>query len=249
MKLVSILGVGCLGLACSASDPEGSGGASGSGGAAAGTSAGSSTSGGGGVGPSGGAAGSISSSGSGGSAGGVVTGGAGGANLAGTPAVGGGGSSSAGAGGAGQCTPEAGGKLSVVGDVVHDPTTCLDWAKTTTANVNFAAAETACGDSQLGGFDDWRIPSASELASIITLCGKYAPDGPVDTTVFDIVGDGYWTTTSAGELNKVCAIGMANAGGYYHYGTAGPQVVRCVRGSGTVKMVKACTESDGCKTW
>jgi hypothetical protein len=52
----------------------------------------------------------------------------------------------------------------------------------------------------------------------------------------------------AGEPNKVCAIGMANAGGYYHDGTAGPQV-RCVRGAGVVKLVRACTESDGCKTW
>jgi hypothetical protein len=41
----------------------------------------------------------------------------------------------------------------------------------------------------------------------------------------------------------------ANAGGYYHYGTAGPQVVRCVRGTGTVEMVKDCTVADGCKNW
>ena len=42
---------------------------------------------------------------------------------------------------------------------------------------------------------------------------------------------------------------MLDAGDYYHYGTAGPQVVRCVRGNGTVKMVKDCTMAMGCKTW
>jgi hypothetical protein len=106
-----------------------------------------------------------------------------------------------------------------------------------------------CADSMIGGFDDWRIPSASEFASIVTLCGKYAPEGPVDPQFFDEQGDGYWTTTPAGELNKVCAVGMLNAGGYYHYGTAGPQVVRCVRGTGTFKMVADSTTAMGCKDW
>jgi hypothetical protein len=136
-----------------------------------------------------------------------------------------------------------------MGEVVHDPESCLDWMKVTQAGVNYAAAETFCADSSLGGFDDWRIPSASELASIVTLCGMYPPQGPVDTSVFDIQGDGYWTTTTAGEPNKVCAVGMANAGGYYHYGTAGPQVVRCVRGQGTVVAVEDCTTAQGCKDW
>jgi hypothetical protein len=53
----------------------------------------------------------------------------------------------------------------------------------------------------------------------------------------------------AGGLDQVCAVGMANAGGYYHYGAAGPQVVRCVRGTGVVKMVKGCTMAQGCKDW
>ncbi len=53
----------------------------------------------------------------------------------------------------------------------------------------------------------------------------------------------------AGEPNEVCAIGMSNAGGYYHHGTPGPQVVRCVRGAGTFPMVKACTMALGCSSW
>ena len=171
----------------------------------------------------------------------------GGSSVAGSAGSGAG--ASAGAGGGSGCVSDAAGMLSVVGETVHDAKSCLDWMKTTKTGVNYEAAETYCADATLGGFDDWRIPNASELASIITFCGKYLPEGPIDTKVFDHEGDGYWTTTPAGELNKVCAIGMLNAGGYYHFGTAGPQVVRCVRGTGSVKMVKPCTASDGCSNW
>lgn len=145
--------------------------------------------------------------------------------------------------------PNPSGALSVVGDTVHDAKTCLDWMKTTQAGVNYEAAEQFCNMSTLGGFDDWRIPNVHEYASTVTLCGKYPPEGPVDTKFFDQQGDGYWTSTPAGEPNKVCAVGMANAGGYYHYGTAGPQVVRCVRGTGTAPMIKDCTTAQGCASW
>lgn len=179
--------------------------------------------------------------------GGASPGGAG-SSSAGSGGVSGG-AGTAGAAGASSCTPTLGGAVTVTGDVVHDASSCLDWMKTTQDNVNYAAAETFCGEATTGGFDDWRIPSVDELASIITHCGKYPPEGPVDTQVFDIKGDGYWTQTPAGEPNKVCAIGMANAGGYYHYGTAGPQVVRCVRGLGITKAVKDCTVAQGCSSW
>jgi hypothetical protein len=174
--------------------------------------------------------------------------------MGGAVAIGGGGAggvsgTGGSAGDASGCVPQPSGALLAMGDVVHDAKSCLDWMRVTQAGVSYAAAETFCNDSSEGGFDDWRIPNASELASIVTLCGKYPPEGPIDTSVFDLQGDGYWTSTPAGEPNKVCAIGMANAGGYYHYGTAGPQVVRCVRGQGTVEDVTACTTAQGCKDW
>lgn len=248
MKRVLWLLCGFFGLGCSAADPGGLGA---SGAPAAAGSAGQ-------VGASGGAG---ASSGGTASAGQATGGGANGAGMAGSATAGaasngGGGSGgsagsagSASAGGIAGCTPEAAGALSVVGETVHDAKTCLDWMKTTKTGVNYAAAETFCADSALGGFDDWRIPDASEFASLVTLCGKYPPEGPIDTKVFDQQGDGYWTTTPAGEPNKVCAVGMLNAGGYYHFGTAGPQVVRCVRGTGTAKVVKDCTTAMGCSNW
>jgi len=251
MNRIILLLCGALGLGCSAAEPDAVGAA----GATATSGVGQSGVGGsGGIGTVSGApsvAGSYASAGTPGSpagAAGIAGSSNGGSSVGGSTASGG--SENAGTGGGESgCVADPAGTLSVVGETVHDAKTCLDWMKTTKTGVNYDAADTYCADATLGGFDDWRVPDASELASIITFCGKYLPDGPIDTKVFDHEGDGYWTRTPAGELNKVCAIGMLNAGGYYHFGTAGPQVVRCVRGTGSMKMVKPCTLADGCANW
>lgn len=247
MKSIVWLLCGALGLGCSAAEPGGGG----AGGTVAAGAAGQASAGGSMAGQTA-AAGAVSVAGSAASAGAAgqpsgASGAAGSVNVG--ASAGSAGSATAGSGGGSGCAPDAAGMLGIVGDTVHDAKTCLDWMKTTKTGVNYEAAEAYCADASLGGFDDWRIPDASELASTITFCGKYLPEGPIDTKAFDHEGDGYWTSTPAGEPNKVCAIGMLNAGGYYHFGTAGPQVVRCVRGTGSVKMVKACTAADGCSNW
>jgi hypothetical protein len=141
----------------------------------------------------------------------------------------------------------------VTGDVVFDPRTCLSWMRATKEGVNLNPALppdgiTFCEGLTLGGHDDWRVPTVSELASIVTRCGKYPPEGPWDAA-FEVRGDGYWTTTSAGQPRKVCAIGTANAGKFYEYGIDGPQVVRCVRGTGAVKPARDCTTGATCADW
>jgi hypothetical protein len=151
------------------------------------------------------------------------------------------------------CTPDPGAALVAKGEVIFDPRTCLSWMKATREGVNLNPmfppdALTFCGQLVLGGFDDWRVPTVSELASIVTRCGKYPPEGPWDP-LFDVKGDGYWTTTSAGQPRKVCAIGTANAGKFYEYGIDGPQVVRCVRGAGAVKPARDCTTGATCADW
>jgi hypothetical protein len=154
---------------------------------------------------------------------------------------------------AASCTPDPTAVLVAKGEVVFDRRTCLSWTKATREAVNLNPmfppdAITFCAQLVLGGFDDWRVPDVSELASIVTRCGKYPPEGPWDP-LFDVKGDGYWTTTSAGQPRKVCAIGTANAGKFYEYGIDGPQVVRCVRGAGAVRPARDCTTGATCADW
>lgn len=172
-------------------------------------------------------------SGAGGSAGSNATGGTGGR---------------AGNGGNG-CTPNANASYLTTGEVVFDQSRCLHWMKESVSGMGLAAAKAYCEGLSRGGFEDWRVPIASEVATLITQCGMYPP---MDTSVFTLSGDGIWTTTESGTLagseNKVCGIGQ-NTGQYYDFGPVGAQHTRCVRGMGTYPMVKDCKTAQGCTNW
>jgi hypothetical protein len=85
----------------------------------------------------------------------------------------------------------------------------------------------------LGGYDDWRLPTAGEVVSIFKCDGMYPPT----FDVFTVMGDGIWTTTLsgtiAGDEPKVCGAGQAS-GQYYDFGKVGGQNTRCVRGATTL---------------
>jgi hypothetical protein len=184
--------------------------------------AGASSGGGGGASNGGGGAGSMSG-GTGGS-----TAGAGGT---GTGGIAGG---TGGTGGTGNgCTPKPTGTFVVTGDVVFDEKTCLTWMKTNTSGDPYAAADTYCMGLSLGGYDDWRLPTAGEVVTIFKCDGMYPPT----FDVFTVMGDGIWTTTLsgtiAGDEPKVCGAGQAS-GQYYDFGKVGGQNTRCVRGATTL---------------
>ena len=50
----------------------------------------------------------------------------------------------------------------------------------------YAAAETYCDGLSLGGYDDWRLPTAGEIVSIFKCDGSYPPV----RDVFTVSGDG-----------------------------------------------------------
>lgn len=140
---------------------------------------------------------------------------------------------SGGGGGAGDCTPNPAGTFMVNADVVFDPKTCLTWTKASTAGQPYAEADTYCAGLSLGGYDDWRLPTAGEVVSIFKCDGMYPPV----FEVFTVTGDGIWTTTLsgtiAGDEPKVCGAGQAS-GQYYDFGKVGGQNTRCVRGATTL---------------
>jgi hypothetical protein len=170
-------------------------------------------------------------------------GGVGGApGTGGSEALGSGGSVS-GSGGAAAvdaCTPQAAGTFVVEGETVLDEKTCLTWMRDNTSGDPYAEAVQYCESLVLGGYDDWRIPTAGEVATIFKCDGMWPP---IDDTVFNVTGDGIWTSTEsgtvAGDLPKVCGAGQSS-GSYYDFGQVGGQNTRCVRGASTVPDRPEC---------
>jgi hypothetical protein len=232
LKVVLALGVAVSACSAASGDPVGTGGQA-SGGAAGMPSAGA-MSGGSSMVAGTSSSGSGGTSNGGGGAGGM-TGGTGGSSAGGgASGTGGSAGGSGGFGGSGGgCTPKPAGTFVVTGDVVFDEKTCLTWMKTNTSGDPYAAAETYCMGLSLGGYDDWRLPTAGEVVSIFKCDGMYPPT----FDVFTVMGDGIWTTTLsgtiAGDEPKVCGAGQAS-GQYYDFGKVGGQNTRCVRGATTL---------------
>lgn len=198
-----------------------------------------------------GGSGAGAASGSGGTGlGAAGLGGAGGSpSSGGTVGVAGSATSAGGSPSGASCTPNANGTFVANDDVVLDAKTCLSWTKESVGGKGLAEATMYCEGLTRGGFSDWRVPTASEAATIITQCGMYPP---IDTNVFTISGDGIWTTTESGSIAgpdaKVCGLGQ-NTGQYYDFGPVGAQHTRCVRGMGSFPMVKGCKDAQGCTNW
>lgn len=173
--------------------------------------------------------------------GGASTGGAGTA----TGGTGTGGASTGGAGSGGtpasDCTPNPSGTFVVDGEAVFDEKTCLTWMKTNETGQDYATAVAYCESLSLGGFDDYRLPTAGEVVSIFKCDGTFPPLA----TVFTASGDGIWTTTEtgtiAGDQTKVCGAGQSS-GQFYDFGKVGAQNTRCVRGPSTLPDRTDCKE-------
>lgn len=92
---------------------------------------------------------------------------------------------------------------------VTDTVTGLMWQQTDGGEMTIESAETYCQNLNLGGYDDWRLPSAQEAFSIFNH-GKQNP--PLDLAVFQNTGAEYWWTgeRQAGNAGKVW---VTNAGG------------------------------------
>jgi len=82
-------------------------------------------------------------------------------------------------------------------NIVIDTTTALMWednSRPATQSLDWHTALLRCEELELGGFDDWRLPSYTELLSIVK----------TTEVVFTNIGDfRYWTsTTDASDVNR-----------------------------------------------
>ena len=95
--------------------------------------------------------------------------------------------------------------LSAFGDAaVRDDETGLVWEKTLeTIEVSWTNARATCADKDVGGRKGWRLPSISELASLVDPSIRTGPTLPLGHPFINVEMDAYWSaTTIAGNPNS-----------------------------------------------
>jgi hypothetical protein len=115
--------------------------------------------------------------------------------------------------------------------IVTDTHTGLQWSQedTTAKAVPWAAAEAACRALRLGGHDDWRLPTRTEL---LTLVDDTRHEPAIDTEAFPACkSEWYWTGTpyapSPAAFAWLVCFGSGSASGFHRDGY---NRVRAVRG-------------------
>ena len=95
--------------------------------------------------------------------------------------------------------------LSAFGDAaVRDDETGLVWEKTLeTMEMSWTDARAACSNKDVGGRKGWRLPSISELASLVDPSNRTGNTLPLDHPFTNVQMDVYWSaTTVAGTPNS-----------------------------------------------
>lgn len=143
---------------------------------------------------------------------------------------------------------------------ITDNNTGLMWQKTPVDNgMSWTEAAEYCASLDLGGYDDWRLPTVKELFSI----SDFSQGWPyLDTTYFDIAGtsvskdEQYWAQYYVGttvEGGTEAAFGVNHGTGHIKAypvvgGPGGGNYVRAVRGSSSYGVNEFVDNGDGTVT-
>jgi hypothetical protein len=94
--------------------------------------------------------------------------------------------------------------LSAFGDAaVRDEETGLVWEKTLeTIEMSWIDARAACANKDVGGRKGWRLPSISELASLVDPSVRSGPTLPLDHPFTNLLMDVYWSATTVADNPK-----------------------------------------------
>jgi len=119
--------------------------------------------------------------------------------------------------------------------IVTDTSTRLEWQDKYDDNnarvkhTNWIDAINYCEDLTLNSYTDWRLPSITELGSIL----DYSRQNPASNVIFELINNGvFWTsTTSVSHKVSVWIVGFKD-GRYYRTVKVNMGSVRCVRAGG-----------------
>jgi len=110
-----------------------------------------------------------------------------------------------------------------------DTSTGLIWQQTTAPEkMIWQSALSYCENLTLGGYNDWRLPTIKELASIVDL-SRYNP--AIDTSYFpDTYASSYWSSSTVDSITSSAWVVSFMSGLVGYYGKSNSDYVRAVRG-------------------
>lgn len=125
--------------------------------------------------------------------------------------------------------------MAITAGIVLDTVTGLMWQKSDSGELTYEKAIQYADTLQLGGFSDWRLPSASESFSLMN---HQNPNPALDGVYFTKTGAEYWWTKDkqANDANKVW---VTNGGG----GIGNHAKTETISAGGTKKFHARCVRS------
>jgi len=114
-----------------------------------------------------------------------------------------------------------------------DPETCLEWQCDTPGRMNWFAAQSYARSLSITGKDNWRLPTASELETLLDRTilldqTVYRPVMRAEIPFRDTLS--YWSSTTFGPNKNNAWIVMFDGAYVLSYYKTNQYHVRCVRG-------------------